>query len=363
MNKLHKVSLDKIISNALHYPKLNGIPLYIRVDGRMDDMISQYDNDEYRNVGKVLCGSPDNIRRVFITHRSVIVHYYRPVGKSKEFVKETINKYPFGEILYNRYNLGMRDDYYISGLALRALYRPWVCSNIEEVYFDWTIFLSVDIYNIFGDLFRYFSTNRGGTADASCLKELFRLSCLPGVSDVKDRFPRLKAIGYVENLEALYRSITFKNKQTLIDYLTPVYMHENFQMVLNDPSSSAYLIIFDNDILNSKFSLKDGIYKYDLEYLKSYFELLSERIEAHKKEKYLETKAKEREDSIKKINNMKSVVEICLDEISEKEGLDKAINDFRIMLKGLSKNEVMEILNEMSSEGKQKYGRGLRLIS
>lgn len=356
------INLDKLISSMIHFPKVDGIPLYTRVDNQIDEYIRSQLNKSPKWVeySKRIYGSPDNIRRVFITYKGVYVHLYRPVagGKDKSLVRKTLFS-PAFDVVYNDIMTsamtGARSKYKVRQYGLRALYKPWVCSNVEEVYFDWTLFLSEDIRNIgFGDLLMYY---KSGEKSVEPIKTIFEAACLSDGCKLADRYPRLKCIGYISSLEEIYNAIPIKpGADSLDDMMKPWYNNNVLiEAVRNGSCNAAVYDIPGVPKLNAKYSVKDGIYLFDRDVLKDYFLALEERIKQYQKGKRLSEVEKQKEELIKKVKNTKSGLELLIDEIYAKEGAEKARLALRITFDGLKKSEIEAILNEMSTEGNERY--------
>jgi hypothetical protein len=356
MNKSN-IYLDKVISGAIHLPKINGIPLYVRVDDRPDEEIENYvkDNEEWVKAAKKYSGSPDNIRRVFITYNAIYVHLYRPVGSGTSLSREIKHGIPFSDIyeeMCNSMSYGVRPSKEVKGIGLRALYKPWVCSNIEEVYFDDTMFLSETTRQLgFGDLTQYYSNENN--KDHLPIKALFEVSCLQNIASLQDRYPRLKVVGYVRELDELYR-----RSKVSIDKITKRVntWYSMIKIVETNPCAHA-LYVISEDNLNTKYSIKEGIYKYDKYVLKPYFEAMKKKINEHKKMEERQ-KTKDIKDikvgvSVKKTE--KSALEVMLDGIYEREGPEKAELSFRFIVRDFSRDKVLEVLNDMSDEGRERY--------
>lgn len=363
------INLDKLISTMIHFPKVDGIPLYTRVDSEIDDAIRNQLNKSPKWVeySKRIYGSPDNIRRIFITYKGVYVHLYKPVigVKDRSLVRKTLFSVPFDVIYNNIVSSSMfntKREYTVRQLGLRALYKPWVCSNVEEVYFDWTIFLSEDVKNLgYGDLMNYYKAS--GVGKVEPILTLFQAACLSDGCKLEDRFPRLRCFGYVSHLEDLYNSIPLKpGTDSIEDLSKPWYMNDLFISAVK--SGACIAAIYDVPgvpKLNTKYSLKDGIYLFDREVLKDYFVALEERIKQYQKSKQLSEIDKQKAELIRKVKSTKSSLELMIDEIYVKEGAEQARIALKLAFDGLKKSEVESILNEMSSEGKERYSKILGL--
>ena len=358
------INLDKLISSMIHFPKIDGVPLYTRVDNQIDEYIRNRLNKSPKWVeySKRIYGSPDNIRRVFITYKGVYVHLYRPVvgGKGKSLVRKTLFS-PSFDMVYNDIMTstmaGERPKYQVRQYGLKALYRPWVCSNIEEVYFDWTLFLSDDVRNLgFGDLLMLY---KSGERSLEPIKVLFEIACLADGCKLSDRYPRLRCFGYISHLEDIYRVVPLKpGIDSIDDLMKPWY---NNSILINAvKSGSCNAAIYDVPgvpALNPKYSVKDGIYAFDREVLRSYFITLETRIKDYIRNRKLSEADKKKEALIKEVKKTKNSLEIMIDEIYAKEGAEQAAKALRIAFDGLKRSEVIAILNEMSDEGRERYSK------
>lgn len=131
---------DKIISNALHYPAVGDIDsplfLYTKVpeyDGRTENSEIGYSKSSYYGEWlkkkEQIYSSPRNIRSVYIHKNGVsILLFKEPVG--------------IKGIRHSRKYIKMESDI-LYGNPFNALYKPLVCSNIEEIYIDISIIMQI----------------------------------------------------------------------------------------------------------------------------------------------------------------------------------------------------------------------------
>ena len=81
-NKISIINLDKMLTEMVHRPRIDGYPLYTRVDNLMESGDGTTVTDKgskWERASKVSYNSPGNIRRLFITHQGVFIHYYAPI--------------------------------------------------------------------------------------------------------------------------------------------------------------------------------------------------------------------------------------------------------------------------------------------
>ncbi len=363
------INLDRVITSMIHYPKIEGIPLYTRVDGKIEQGDNSFSSDKstkWIEASKRSYGSPDNIRKLFITNKAVYVHLYRPVVGVKNNIslkRETNFPIAFSEIyndIVSAQTMGKQPSYEVRQTGLGALCKPWVCSNIEEIYFDWTIFLSTDIMNLgMGDFFQLYKPGTVGMLPAEPIKVLFDCACLKGIKNVQDRFPRLRCIGYIEHLEKIYHNIPSKSgAESLEDSMKPWYANMLVGAAIKDPNSTVAIYNIPGvKKLNDKYSVKDGIYMFDREILLDYFSNLSLRIKEYSKnEKGKEIEAK-KSKLVEQVKNTKSSLETTLDEIYIKEGPEKALIALKIAMNGIPKQDKIDMIKNMSHEGQIKYKR------
>lgn len=367
MSKTEVINLDKLISKMIHHPRVQGMPLYTRVDGQLEEgVMSVRDSNKsvvWLEASKRSYSSPDNIRRIFITHRAVYVHLYRPVigTKNTSLRRETTFSKDFAEVrnsIEQSRAMGMLPEYVVRQTGLGALCRPWVCSNVEEVYFDWTIFLSMDASNMgMGDLLSYYMQTSSGMASNEPIVKLFEIACLKGIKNMRDRFPRLRAIGYIQHLEDIYTRIKEQpGKESLEDMMKPWYKNALVKQAIESSNTGVAIKEFtDIPVLNPNYSLKDGIYVFDRDVLKDYFVGLETRIKDYYREQRNKALDQKKEELIKEVQTTKSRFEISIDNIYAEEGPEKALLALRLSLDGLSREEKMAMLNNMSAEGQARY--------
>lgn len=348
-NKVSIINLDKLLAEMVHRPRIDGFPLYARVDNQLesgDGLIIENRGGKWDRASKISYNSPGNIRRIFITYKGVYIHYYTPVvgDKRKSLVQGTKFPIPLNEVLTNMYGSGMVTEprYRVRGQALSILYKPWVCSNIEEVYFDWSILLSEDIANMgMGNLFlAYTNIKSDKMVDYQPIKNIFEITCLRNISNMRERFPRLRCIGYISLLDEIYEAVEqIRDKSSLKVWCN----NEIIIDAIKNPDIVVSIYKFD-DVKdgNTKFSIKDGLYLYDRGVLKEYQRRFKEKVKNQIKNDIEDDKNK-------------SSIEIKLGQIKEKYGLSMAKIAFNVAVSGIDQDEVRNVINNMSTDGKNNY--------
>lgn len=349
-NKVSIINLDKMLTEMVHRPRIDGYPLYTRVDNLMESGDGTTVTDKgskWERASKVSYNSPGNIRRLFITHQGVFIHYYAPIvgDKSKSLVQRAKFPIPLNNVLESLMSGEIK--YNVKGYGLSILYKPWVCSNIEEVYFDWGILMSQDIANLgMGDLFSmYTGINADKMVDFQPIKYLFESICLKNISNMRERFPRLRCVGYISMLEGIYEAVERDRDRSS----SKLWCNNDIVVnAIKDPSITVSIYKLD-DVRdsNTKFSIKEGLYLYDRNILKEYQSRFESKIK--KQGEKVASTPQSVEDKVK------SEVEIKLDDIRAKYGVSVAKMMFNAAVSGLDSKGVHEAIIGMSDEGRSTY--------
>ena len=357
-----RINFDKEVEKLIHYPRFEGTPLYTRIPNCREKYANSQEDYSSRQPAwikwsQLSYGSPNNIRRVFITSEGVKTHLYQPVvnksvkGKNTSLKREGAYKdFKMQEVLGDLMR-GSR-NYVITKTGLNALATPWVASNIEEIYFDWTILLSDDIMNMGkGNLFNELTApSNVGITRSSLPFELFEFACR-SEQDIRTKFPRLRVIGYIQQLDRVYNMVGYKGGEESVEEMGKLWcsnkivkaagMDPNCRILLyNVPNVSKY---------NTEYRSREGIYLFDLEVLQPYFENRNKRIN--------EFKAGIVKKGSEVVNTNKTQIEITLDEIYNRDGeafIERVINEMFT-----SRDYARQTLKDMSTEGQKRYSRWL----
>lgn len=368
MARYDVVNLDKLVAKRVHAPRVDDIPIYARVSSTTED-VGGTKTKKWENTVKTAYTSPDNVKRVFITYKGVYVHLHQPIkgvsNKGLRLEKEygaDVNVIQIAKCFQNpQPEIG--NTYLVKGTGLNALVFPWVCSNVEEVYFDFTLTLSDDFAG-------KFDRTQLRTPTPNEIEWMFRLGCSDGGIEVQKRFPRLRVVGYASNLEDIYKATSGKSGvDSIEDLKKPWCVNDYFKSELGKGKAAIWKIPGTPDLITS-YSLKSNIYCYDAEILQGYFEDLVKKIDKYKAEQVAKIRAEKQEQTEdtttgttnkqeQNIIEKKGVFEKMLDEIYARQGAEKTESCIKISIQGIPKSEIKVLYSGLTTEGKQKYGQYL----
>lgn len=316
------VNLNAAINKAMHRPitKNGEYTLYTKFGDSSSvestQMTEAEKDAEFIEKSKSNFNSPTNIRRVFVTHNKVYVHYYCPYivnnspcgkytsevelipvpgNKSTTLYEIASSMAEFSEINQAFKTQGGRAAstvfaeqgrkiYKTSGTMINILSSYYACNNIEELYFDWTLLMS-------NDLEAYLPVTHRITANRAVLNNwthsdsykqnydnfMLELMCqildLRTKEDILKKFPRLKAIGIISNLADIMKNPAVINGNGLLQNRTDTKAWLEVNSELIQRSNSIVQISFLQQQLskpNYTFKIKDQQYKFDHDYLKDY---------------------------------------------------------------------------------------------
>lgn len=335
----NSININKLVRQGLHYPKYKGVPLYKRVDNGIDTENGTMTDEQLIKISATTYSSPDNIRRIFITHKRVVVHFHHTLQGTKNTskVREFIYEIPITvqDIVQNR----------VQGNALKEIFKPWVLSNAEEIYFDWSVVGSTTVRNIgLGDLYKKYTMPQYYKDDKDLASLLeYSTSNRP---DWIEGYPRLRVVACIRDLDKLLE-FTQTNKRSTFDTSKRDGIAQEMWLMTEVVSKGIKEIrtplatkVFGRPSINTKYSLKDGIYLFDKEILKGYFENIAS-------------------NSIAAIKNKNSDSEISkiLGELSEQIGDAGTKNLLKYAMIGLNKEEVdKQVKKQLTEEEISKYG-------
>lgn len=307
-----KIQYNSKILECLHRPVTSsGFVLYPKVNGCTDteEINTQAEADPiYQKQSQLTYNSPTNIRRVFITGQKIVVHYYKSIikdgkpygcldaqrsynGESIFDIAQKIFSYEQDMQAYQNEKTVNKNAvepvrYSIAGNVLGVIANPYTCNNIEEVYFDWTALLSDDVLpffaSIFNDRSKLLACANGTTSFAAvnnniCLN-LFAQSCLGGVKDIRKRFPRLRIIGLITNLEELRKAGACDIK----NFGNETWFQRNVEIIQSTNNICIVSLLTDLKMSNKEFKLKPERFKFDAEVLKPYVQKYLESLKEKK---------------------------------------------------------------------------------
>jgi hypothetical protein len=274
------------IAKPVAHAKSGDVVLYTRVDGGIDRFGgTQTEADEIKNTAKV-CNSPDNLKRLFITSEFILTEYHKGIAP------KAVNNYPLGKEITSG-NAARRAVYSAGGnfsdmppeiprlksCGLKALYTPWVYQNIEEIYFDWLILMAEPDTPLIKPITR---AALGGLEREAELDWFIAALFDLGRSPLKAKFPRLHTICFAERLKDVLTA-----RETIALRNTDHYLLSALNVNLS--GAEKIVNLFDHPVAGTvalyspygksaawkgEYSVKDGIYVFDRDVLKPYFEAL-----------------------------------------------------------------------------------------
>lgn len=398
-----KVSIDRIIRNAMHAPRLGAYGQYIaypNINGYNEntERNTQAEQDTAYVTGcKTTFNSPTNIRKVFITGARVRVEYYAtPIVKDKStkhfrekaydsqdnlfniaekhlIYKEAYNAY-CGEKMINP-NAVEPDGYNISGNGLGAFANPYVCSNIEEIYFDWTILLSDDVKAYIPELMDnqklYAMLNKQTTFSATesqSVLNLFEAFNSGGAKDLRKRFPRLRYIALISNLDdiltsgqAQHSDLEFNN----IEESAITWFVKNAELIKQSNS-----IVIANDIgkdldkINKNFIVKNNTFKFDDEKLKGIIDSHLTKVDDYIRKQRYGVATEDKSDNSDVVTNnslINNELENRLIAIEEELGHAAVKNILTIVKTEFKVSEWKAVLSNFTPKNRKKYAEMIKL--
>lgn len=313
-----KLNLDTLVAGTVHSH------YYKKVDG------SEAGNSKYvSNVerSKDIYSSPRNIRKLFIKCNGIDIVYYRPlVGRTE--LSETIKYKDVDTKLIIRalkeYLAEMSgrlpsnvDRVNVSGTGFDSFLKDLSISNLEELYFDWSLLLGNK--ELFGNMIRftgagilgvkvfkeemYMEPNsvRKGTivyvkaetlegeswGNVSGGRELaaqlvnYVTTCMCGSKKggLATNYPRLKYIGFIGNSGVILKSdggITKESlkkydRQAIYNFYDPKKLNEIFGSGTNGLFKFSMFVDTGVDLFDTAFRVDTKLYQFDSDKLEDYF--------------------------------------------------------------------------------------------
>lgn len=403
------ISLSSVINTNIHKPKTkSGFTLYPKVPGyngasEDGDMSTKAEQDPlYKSQSAKNYNSPTNIKRLFITTKHVIVEYHTgPIigGTSgNRWTKSDVRDTESGLSLYEiaekiaTYESDTRkymmekainksavapNQYYVTG-AFNIAAHPYACSNVEEIYFDWSMLLSFDVAPYFNELLKgataaqvasTFVNFKGNVVTENQMPiNCFMAQSAGGSKDLRKKFPRLREITFISNLEDIISSgqalgvmNTPENERTGEPYRTWYELNENLIRSTNT------CVIRGNmtgqvSNPNKEFIVKSSIYAFDFDKLDAYVKSYANKITSLiRKQKYGETEKEVAEADADDFDTIE--IEKRLLEIEQKYGTDTMYSVWQYAFNGagLSKIEVEKILRRITKPNRLRLAKKINI--
>lgn len=387
LNQLYKASMHRPLSS-------DKIALYPKVENYNGKAESE---DTIANKSKYFLAqsksnynSPTNIRRLFITGEKVEIHYYSPMiikGKPSTTYKKSVelseNLYEITNKMLNysaefaRYSMEKSingaavepDNYVIEGNGIGVVSNPWVCNNIEEIYFDWTLLASNEVAPFFQEYctINWYTAFVNKTTSFTEIKnskiiEFFAMFNSGGVKDLRNRYPRLKTIAMISRLnEIIPLAQEPCQGLTNLDGCKTTWYELNKQII----AQSGSLVLLGElnanlPKLNTDFIVKDSIYKFDKDRLKLVAESFKKRVEDYYRQRMYggsteqqEQTAIEEEQPTEVTNSLEKYL-LELEASNDPTIINNAII-YATMGAGLSATELRNIFNSFTKQNKDRF--------
>lgn len=241
------VNINNIVVKGVHSPNVDNYPLYATVDGYNGE--NQGKTDKWFKMSQSHFNSPTNVRHIVMTNKKIIVELYKGIYENGKLTKKVLTKSvepldEYAQCLCLSEPMS-KLEYKATGTGLKALVRPWVTTNIETLYFDWMCLLDADIVSLIGlDKIKAVLAKQAILSKQDILSIFCNeIRCVP--EGISEKFPRLHKIGFSFDLEMC---IDTKINMGLISQLE---------------KQGNISVVKINTARKSKFSIRDGIYRYD----------------------------------------------------------------------------------------------------
>lgn len=310
---------NSLVSTLLHRPlSSEKFVLYPKVAGYSgEDMTEAERSAKYQAESQNTYNSPTNIRAVAITGNGVTVAYHRSMVVKGEtsghgIVLKTfkgidgINKSVFDiltqKVTYNQklqeYNMEKQinsnakkpERVELKGNLIGVFSSPYVCSNIEEIYFDWTAMVCEEAAPYFPEFANdnaianfLNKQEQPGVFSTGRLSDFFRAFNSGGVKELRKRFPRLKVVAMISRLDDIMTATRSLTHPTLMfhssenirasaakHYSAKTWIESNMDII--EANGGLCLVSTFAGVMfeaNPNFVVKDNQYKFDKLVLKA----------------------------------------------------------------------------------------------
>ena len=388
-------NLDTIISKAINGPKVDDIPLYARVDGEQEIGFDKSSNrsDNWIKASESTFTSPTNIRRILISGTKVAVQTYVPIiSRGKPDTKgcwreisltgdDNITDSVMKSIRYasnmeeylidKQMNMDTEepDRVNIRGTGLSALSKPWVLSNVEEVYFDWTLLASEHFRNAgigCNELLNTYLQNKRGYLKLDIPLDMLLYANNLTIENLRDKFPRLRYIGLISELSTILNMKYEKGKSIMMDDKNIPWATFKGNIDLIKRTHNLLTISELESIDETSFAIRQGIYRYDRDILKPFIDKYIDKIKRGNEGVSVGSGgggsgAGGVESVVGSGGVKKNALEDALNDIEARIGLNELKRALMIALAGEKIDTINNMIDEMSTIGKEKYSSILNI--
>lgn len=403
------LSLSSLINNNIHKPKTkSGFTLYPKIEGYKGAMeggeaTTKAEADPgYKAQVARNYNSPTNIKRIFITAKHVTVEYHtgpiiggtsgnRWVQSETRDSESGLTLYEIAEkiatyeddthkyVMEKAINKGATapTQYCITG-AFNIGSHPYACSNVEEIYFDWSVLLSSDVAPYFNELLhgatpaqiamKFVNFNANFVSENSMPINLFIAQSAAGSKDLRKKYPRLREITFISNLEELTSSgatvgfmKTPENEQSGAAYKTWFELNE---AVIKNSSTCTLRGNMTSQVANpnDKFILKSFMYKFDFDKLEAHIKSYTDKIQTIIRQQRYGSTTKEVAEADADDFEMLDIEKRLL-EIEQKYGAEAMCSIWQYAFNGagLPKSEVEKILRRITKPNRSRLAKKINI--
>lgn len=272
---MNSINLVKTIAQGVHFPNVDEYPLYVRVEDYQSDISNK--SAKWVKMAQEHYNSPTNVRYVCITNKTITVELYKGIYEKGTLAKRKNiksirdrNLEEYAKCLIATEPM-CKLEYKATGNPIRTLIHPWVCTNIERIFVDWTCLLDATEIIGYDKVIAVLTGRMQLSQDDLMAIVCDGLKCNP--NEINYKFPRLHLIAYCFNL-----SEYVEQSKDISD--------------LTRALSGNATIIKLKQAKTSKFSLRMGIYKYDDLVLSKYIDSIT----ANKNEQASKQEPKEKQE-------------------------------------------------------------------
>lgn len=402
------ISLSSVVNNNIHKPKTqSGYILYPKVLGYKGsseggEAATKAEQDEsYKRQATKNYNSPTNIKRLFITAKRVTVEYHTgPIingTSSNRWTQSETKDSKDGMTLYEIAEKIVRYDedthkymmekainskavaptqYVIQGTFNLAAY-PYTCSNVEEIYFDWSILLSSDVAPYFNELLKgarpadiaskFVNFNGNFVCENQMPINLFMAQSAGGSKDLRKKYPRLREITFISNLEDItnnpnvlgFMRTVEENKQgepykTWFELNEELIRNSNTCTIRGNMTSQV-----SNP--NKEFIVKSNMYAFDFDKLDTYVKSYADKIKTLIRQQRYGSEIENEEDELNDIEM--TDIEKRLLEIKDKYSEEVMLGVWVYAFNGamLSKQDMEKILRRITKENRSKLAKKVNI--
>ena len=365
--------VGKLIHSPILYTDTDEIPMYVKVKEKPHDV--KY----MENMSKTY-NSPNNIRRIFLTYSGVTINWYVPYVENKRQLRTYTKNFHFNtsidstasDILKAGLNGEVDEQSKLVGSPISLLNNLYECSNVEEIYFDWTYALAdgcIDSIKEIAnenalDKYEFINSIRYAQKFSEINTDHFRNIVDETLGENwKERFPRLHQVGIISNLEAVMSNPAVINSQGLLKTKndTKTWLESNAELIQRSNSIVQISIIDQSSKPNYNFKVKDQQYKFDHDYLKDYVEKYKKAFENIIRTGNAEgVKEEPKEETSGEIDETLEALITELRETEKKRGIQNyAMAILRIAYCDMSADEKKKAINSVSGENKQLLSKAI----